>query len=52
MIIVTLTMVGLAGYLIVSDARQRRELAGFREKLAARARPEWHAYTGPLPVEE
>jgi hypothetical protein len=53
MIIVTVTMVGLAGYLITSDVRQRRELDAFRVRLAERmAGPRWRAVPVEAELEE
>jgi hypothetical protein len=47
MIIVTVTMVGLAGYLIIGDMRQRQEIEDFRQRMAG---IRWETWQPPSPV--
>lgn len=50
MVIVTLTMVGMVGYMIVSDVQRRREIQGFQDRVVSRlAGAQWEAF--PLPPE-
>jgi hypothetical protein len=58
MVIVTVTMVGLAAYLIAGDVRQKREWVEFRERMAVRVKgpwvpyEDWHPEVRPAPEVE
>lgn len=47
MVIVTITMVGLAGYLVVNDMRQRQDIEDFRQRMAG---IRWEPYHPDKPV--
>jgi hypothetical protein len=43
LVITTAAMLGFLGWVIATDVRNRRELDGFRERLAGRMAPAWTA---------
>jgi len=43
LIILTVSVVGWIGYMVACDRRQRRELAGFQDRVAARIMAQWQA---------